>query len=58
MISTGTLKYLAYEKNPPPDYTLADLKFDRSSFAETTKLHALYDQPTRTSPPLHLRVAS
>jgi Tannase and feruloyl esterase len=43
MISTGTLKYLAYDKNPPPGYTLADLKFDRSSFAETTKLHALYD---------------
>lgn len=43
MISTGTLKYLAYDKNPPPGYTLADLKFDRSSFTETTKLHALYD---------------
>lgn len=43
MISTGTLKYLAYEKNPPSDYTLADLKFDRATFDETTKLHALYD---------------
>jgi Tannase and feruloyl esterase len=43
MISTGTLKFLAYEKNPPADYSLADLKFDRSSFTETTKLHALYD---------------
>ncbi len=43
MISTGTLKYLAYEINPPESYTLADLKFDRASFAETTKLHALYD---------------
>jgi Tannase and feruloyl esterase len=43
MISTGTLKYLAYEKNPPADYSLADLKFNRSSFIETTKLHALYD---------------
>src|ERR1700689_2326824 len=43
MISTGTLKYLAYEKNPPSDYTLADLKFDRATFDETTKLHSLYD---------------
>jgi feruloyl esterase len=43
MISTGTLKYLAYETNPPESYSLADLKFDRASFAATTKLHALYD---------------
>lgn len=43
MISEGTLKYLVYEKNPPADYSLADLKFDRSSFAATTKLHSLYD---------------
>jgi feruloyl esterase len=43
MISTGTLKYLAYDKNPPAAYTLADLKFDPATFAETTKLHYLYD---------------
>lgn len=43
MIATGTLKHLAYEPNPPASYTLADLKFDRASFAATTKLHALYD---------------
>jgi len=43
MISTGTLKYLAYDKNPPANYTLADLKFDSATFAETTKLHSLYD---------------
>jgi Tannase and feruloyl esterase len=43
MISTGTLKYLAYEKNPPADYTLADLKFTKASFEATTKLHFLYD---------------
>jgi len=43
MISTGSLKYLVYEKNPPPSYTLADLKFDRDTFAATTRLHALYD---------------
>jgi len=43
MISTGTLRYLAYETNPPESYSLADLKFDRASFAAITKLHALYD---------------
>jgi len=43
MISTGTLKYLAYEKNPPADYTLGDLKFTPESFRATTQLHALYD---------------
>jgi len=43
MISTGTLKYLAYEEDPPADYTLADLKFTRFSFEATTKLHFLYD---------------
>jgi feruloyl esterase len=43
MISTGTLKYLAYDKNPPQGYTLADLKFDAETFAATTKLHGLYD---------------
>lgn len=43
MISTGTLKYLAYETNPPTGYTLADLKFERANFTATTKLHALYD---------------
>jgi hypothetical protein len=43
MISTGSLKYLVYEKNLPADYTLADLKFSRKSFLETTQLHGLYD---------------
>ena len=43
MISTGSLKYLVYGKNPPADYTLADLKFSRKSFLETTQLHGLYD---------------
>jgi hypothetical protein len=42
-ISTGSLKYLVYEKNPPADYGLADLKFSRKSFLETTQLHGLYD---------------
>lgn len=43
MISTGTLKHLVYRENPPASYTLADLKFDRVSFAAATGLHALYD---------------
>jgi len=43
MISTGSLKYLVYSKNPPDDYTLNDLKFTRASFKATTELHALYD---------------
>jgi feruloyl esterase len=43
MISAGTLKYLAYDRNPPASYTLQDLKFDTASFESTTKLHGLYD---------------
>ncbi len=43
MISTGSLKYLVYRKNPPEDYTLKDLQFTRESFASTTQLHGLYD---------------
>ena len=43
MISTGTLKYLAYQKNPPASFTLSDLKFSREAFTATTQLHALYD---------------
>ncbi len=42
-ISAGTLKYLAYEENPPAAYTLKDFEFSPASFAATTKLHALYD---------------
>jgi feruloyl esterase len=44
MIATGALQNLMYEQNPPAGYTLEkDLKFDRASFAATTRLHALYD---------------
>ncbi len=35
-ISAGTLKYLAYEKNPPSSYVLSDLQFTPESFAATT----------------------
>jgi hypothetical protein len=42
-ISAGTLKYLAYNENPPSSYTLNDLRFTPDSFDATTKLHNLYD---------------
>jgi feruloyl esterase len=42
-IATGALKYLVYDTNPPSSYRLADLQFTRESFAQTTKLHGLYD---------------
>jgi feruloyl esterase len=42
-ISTSTLKYLAYNQNPPESFTLADFKFDPASFDAATKLHSLYD---------------
>jgi hypothetical protein len=42
-ISTGTLKYLAYDKNPPDGYTLNDLQFTPESFTATTQLHDVYD---------------
>ena len=54
-ISAGTLKYLAYEKNPPSTYTLNDLQFTPESFAATTKLHNLYDS---TDPDLNPFVKS
>jgi Tannase and feruloyl esterase len=43
MISTGTLKYLAYEKNPPSNYSLSDLEFTPAAFTAATQLHGLYD---------------
>ena len=42
-ISTGTLKYLVYEKNPAASYSLTDLQYTAEAFAATTKLHSLYD---------------
>jgi len=42
-MANGAYKYLAYETNPPEDATVKDMKFDRASFAATTKLHGLYD---------------
>jgi feruloyl esterase len=42
-IATAALKYLVYETNPPPTYTLADLQFTRESFVQATRLHGVYD---------------
>lgn len=42
-ISAGTLKYLAYENNPPASYVLSDLEFTQASFTAATRLHNLYD---------------
>jgi Tannase and feruloyl esterase len=42
-ISAGTLKYLAYDKNPAAGYMLKDLEFTPASFTATTQLHSLYD---------------
>ena len=38
MISAGSLKNLVYEKNPPADYTLADLKFPPAALLELVAL--------------------
>jgi feruloyl esterase len=43
MISTGTLRYLAYDKNPGAEYQLKDLRFTPAAFAATTHLHNVYD---------------
>lgn len=51
MIATGTLKYLAYDKNPPSSYQLSDLQFTPASFTATTQLHNVYDS---TDPDLSL----
>jgi feruloyl esterase len=42
-IAQGTIKYLASDPNPPETFTLADLTFDRETFAASTRLHDLYD---------------
>jgi len=43
MFSTETIKHLAFEKNPPPAFTLADLHFDQDTFNALKKAHELYD---------------
>ena len=43
MIATGTLKYLAYDKNPAPNYALKDFQFTPASFKAATQLHNVYD---------------
>jgi hypothetical protein len=42
-ISTEVIKYMAFEKNPPPGYTLADFRFDQATFQAIAPMHAIYD---------------
>jgi hypothetical protein len=39
----GTLRYLAFEQNPDPRYSLKDFHFDRATFRRLEALHPLYD---------------
>lgn len=39
----GTLRYLAFPQNPPPDYGLSEFHFDQAEFARLAALHPLYD---------------
>ncbi|MBV6817849.1 tannase/feruloyl esterase family alpha/beta hydrolase [Rahnella sp. PD12R] len=43
MIALSSLKYMNYEKNPPADFTLKDVKFTEAAFDELRKMHPLYD---------------
>jgi feruloyl esterase len=42
-VALSTLKYLNFEKNPPANFTIKDLKFSQQTLSELTKLHPLYD---------------
>jgi feruloyl esterase len=41
--STEVLKYMAFAKNPPATYTLADFQFDQATFRAIAPMHAIYD---------------
>ncbi|OQW88390.1 MAG: tannase [Rhodoferax ferrireducens] len=43
MIAMGALQNLLFEQDPPKGYTLADLKFEKSSVALLKARHALFD---------------
>ncbi|MFU2319086.1 tannase/feruloyl esterase family alpha/beta hydrolase [Rahnella sp. PCH160] len=43
MIALSSLKYMNYEKNPPENFTLKDVKFTEAAFDELRKMHPLYD---------------
>ncbi|MCX6630145.1 MAG: tannase/feruloyl esterase family alpha/beta hydrolase, partial [Candidatus Solibacter sp.] len=42
-ISTEVIKYMAFAKNPPAQYTLADFPFDQATFNAIAPMHAIYD---------------
>ena len=41
--SLETIKYVAFETNPPETYTLADFRFDQATFEKLAAFHRLYD---------------
>ncbi len=43
MIALGAILNLNFETNPPADYKLADISFDRAAFDRLRPLHPLYD---------------
>ncbi|MCJ8175438.1 tannase/feruloyl esterase family alpha/beta hydrolase [Pseudomonas viridiflava] len=42
-IAEQSIRSLVFESNPPADFKLADLRFDKSTFERLRPLHALYD---------------
>ncbi|MBV1812471.1 tannase/feruloyl esterase family alpha/beta hydrolase [Pseudomonas viridiflava] len=42
-IAEQSIRSLVFETNPPEDFKLADLRFDKSTFERLRPLHALYD---------------
>ncbi|HEY3444348.1 MAG TPA: tannase/feruloyl esterase family alpha/beta hydrolase [Paludibaculum sp.] len=42
-ISTEVIKYMAFARNPPPQFTLADFRFDQATFQAIAPMHAIYD---------------
>lgn len=39
----GTLRYLAFERNPPASYSLRDFRFDTATFQALAAMHVVYD---------------
>ncbi|KAB7897848.1 tannase/feruloyl esterase family alpha/beta hydrolase [Rouxiella sp. S1S-2] len=52
-VALSTLKYLNFEKNPPASYTLKDLKFNKQTLADLTRLHPLYDATNSNLQPFY-----
>ncbi|WP_122864281.1 tannase/feruloyl esterase family alpha/beta hydrolase [Pseudomonas viridiflava] len=42
-IAEQSIRSLVFETNPPEDFKLADIRFDKSTFERLRPLHALYD---------------